>query len=69
MKWLVCKAEHEFNHVQQCSTYRAIECVQIFNTREDAFEARELFEQIDNASYCFFAYVVINSEQIGELVR
>ena len=66
MKWLVCKAEYNFNNNQGL---RPIECIQVFNTKRDADEARELFERIDNVSYCFFAYIVINSEQIGELVR
>lgn len=31
MKWLVCKSEHEFNEEQDCSMYRATECVETFN--------------------------------------
>ena len=65
MKWLVCKAEHEFNREQDCSMYRAVECVQVFNTEEEADEACELFSSVDYN----FTYIIINSDEIGELVR
>lgn len=71
MKWLVCKAESEFSLEHDCDMYRAIECVQVFNTEEEADEACELFLSVD---YNFderwnFTYIVINSDEIGELVR
>ena len=70
MKWLVCKAEHEFNKEQDCSMYRAIECVQVFNSENEALEAKELFDSVDysNDEYSF-TYMVINQNQIGELVK
>lgn len=71
MKWLVCKAEHEFNEEQDCSMYRATECVQVFNTKEEAIEARELFDSVDYFSNeeSSLTYVVISQDQIGESVR
>lgn len=70
MKWLVCKAESEFNKEQDCWMYRAIECAQVFNSENEALEAKELFDSVDysNDEYSF-TYIVINSNQIGELVR
>lgn len=70
MKWLVCKAESEFDKEQDCSMYRATECVQVFNSEEEADDARDLFDSVDlsNDEYRF-TYIVINSNQIGELVR
>lgn len=70
MKWLVCKAECEFNKEQDESMYRAVECVQVFNSEDEALEAKELFDSVDysNDEYSF-TYIVINQNQIGELVR
>ena len=67
MKWLVCKALHEFNNEQDCSMYMATECLQIFDTKEEAREAQDLFYSVNSNGE--FTYIVINSEQIGELVR
>lgn len=71
MKWLICKARHVFNHEQDCSMYRAVELVQVFNSVQEAKDALELFYIVNfNTGYeNQFHYVVINSEQIGELVR
>lgn len=71
MKWLLCKAEHEFNKEQDCSMYRAVECIQVFNSEQEAEDALDLFYSVNfNTGYeNQFHYVVINSEQIGELVR
>ena len=70
MKWLVCKAECEFNKEQDESMYRAVECVQVFNTEEEADEARDLFDSVDCSNdECSFIYIVINSNQIGEFIR
>lgn len=70
MKWLVCKAEHEFNEEQDCSMYRAVECAQVFNTEEEAIEARDLFSSVDFSNDDdSFIYVVISQDEIGELVR
>lgn len=70
MKWLVCKAEREFNKEQDCSMYRAVECIQVFNSEDEALEAKELFYSVDysNDEY-YFTYIVINQNQIGELVK
>lgn len=67
MKWIVCKAAHEFNKEQDCSMYRATECLQIFDTEEEAIEAQDLFYSVNSNGE--FTYIVINSDQIGELVR
>ena len=69
MKWLVCKAESEFDKEQDCSMYRAVECVQVFNSEDEALEAKELFDSVDcsNDEYSF-TYMVINQDQIGEFL-
>lgn len=60
MKWLVCKAEYKFNEEQNCSMYHPIECIQVFNTEEEANEAYCLFQSINYE----FTYVIFNSEEI-----
>lgn len=67
MKWLVCKAEHEFNKEQDCSMYRATECVETFNDEEEALDALHMYDCIDYNDE--FIYIVINSDQIGEFLR
>lgn len=51
--------------------YCAVELVQVFNSVQEAKDALELFYIVNfNTGYeNQFHYVVINSEQIGELVR
>lgn len=70
MKWLVCKAEYEFNEEQDCSMHRAVECVQVFNSENEALETKELFDSVDYSNNEHsFTYIVISQNQIGELVR
>lgn len=65
MIYIVAKVVHRFNKEQDESEYMADEAVQIFNSKDEAEAACEIFTQVDSG----YTYVVITEDQIGEWVR
>lgn len=60
MKWLLCKSEEYFDVEQDCSMYKPIECMQIFDTEDEADEAYVIYQSVNIEEI----YIVFNSKEV-----